>query len=155
PIVVDRLDADVLVAECLGADTAVIVFTGVADRMGLPLATFDRYLAALGLGAVYFKDFRPILFVKGVETLRNAYGDTVTELRAIPRRGAAERVCRIGTSGGGGAAIRYGIDLGAGNIVSIAGATGPAPCLIAPPNNQVITRNTLAETGPETLDLKP
>jgi tetratricopeptide (TPR) repeat protein len=154
PLVVNRPDSDVLVAECPGADTAVIVFAGAADKVALPLALFDRYLAALGLSAVYLKDFRRILFVRGVQSLGNDYGDTVAALRAIERRLNVERVCTIGNSGGGRAAIRYGIDLGADHIVSIAGATGPAPCLAATPDNQIITRNTLAHAGPETLDLR-
>jgi tetratricopeptide (TPR) repeat protein len=152
PIVVDRPDADVLVAECRGAEIAVVVFTGMGDRIAVPVVRFDRYLAALGVAAVYLKDFRRILFVKGVQSLGTDYGDTVDGLRDITRRLGAKRVCTIGSSGGGRAAIRYGIDLGASNIVSIGGATGPAPCLRGAP---LITRRTLAHTGPETLDLKP
>lgn len=157
PIVVDEEASDVLVAECIGAQTVVIVFTGTNDRVWLPLPMFDRYLAALGVSAVYLKDFRRLLFMQGVQSLGDSYEATVAGLRRIQRGLQARRICTLGHSGGGRAAIRYGVELGAARIVSIAGATGPAPCLnpAAYPRDQIIQSRTLQHVPAEMLDLKP
>ena len=157
PIVVDEEAADVLVAECIGARTLVVVFTGTNDRVWLPLPLFDRYLAALGVSAVYLKDFRRLLFMQGVQSLGDSYDNTLGALRRIRRGLKAARICTLGHSGGGRAAIRYGVELGAARILSIAGATGPAPCLnpAAYPRDQIIQSRTLRHVPAERLDLKP
>jgi Tfp pilus assembly protein PilF len=157
PIVVDQAESDVLIAECVGAETLVVVFTGTNDRVWLPLPLFDRYLAALGVSAVYLKDFRRMLFVQGVQSFGEGYEATIAALRTVKRRLRAKRLCTIGHSGGGRAAIRYGVELEAANIVSIAGATGAAPCLdpAAYPRDQITHSRTLRHAGSEMLDLKP
>jgi tetratricopeptide (TPR) repeat protein len=157
PVVVDEEEADVLVAECVGARTVVIVFTGTNDRVWLPLPMFDRYLAALGVSAVYLKDFRRLLFMQGVQSLGDSYNAAISALRRIQRGLKAKRICAFGHSGGGRAAIRYGLELGAARIVSIAGATGPAPCLnpAAYPRDQIIQARTLQHVPADMLDLKP
>ena len=157
PVVVDLPEKDLLTAECPGAETLVIAFTGTNDRMWIPITLFDRYLAALGVSAVYLKDFRRLLFVKGILSLGERYEDTLAGLGELARRFHARRVCTIGNSGGARPAIRYGVDLGAANIVGFAAATGPQPCLNVDRSqgDQIVNRRVLQHASGESLDLRP
>jgi tetratricopeptide (TPR) repeat protein len=123
PIIRAQTERDVIVSEAAGADTVVLVFTGISDTVGIPLPIFDRYLAALGVAAVYLKDFNRLLYLRGVQSLAADYDGTLAALRKILEGLQAKRVCAIGNSAGGFAAIRYGIELGASRIASFSGST--------------------------------
>ena len=64
-----------------GRKTAVLVFTGLADRIGMPLPIFDRYLAELDLSAIYLRDKKRIGFFHGVATLGEDYDQPVGKCR--------------------------------------------------------------------------
>jgi hypothetical protein len=157
PIVADSLRDEVLVGEQTGSDTVVFVFTAVNDRMWMPLAMFDRYLASLGLTAVYLKDFQRLLHLNGVRSIGADYAATVAKLREMASRFGGKRVLAIGHSGGARPAIRYGVELGAERIVSFGGATGRTPCLMGTDRqfNGIIWKRALAEIPEDMLDLKP
>jgi tetratricopeptide (TPR) repeat protein len=123
PVVAEDKARDVLVAEAPGAKTVVLVFTALNDVMSMPLPLFDRYLAALGVTAIYLKDFRRLRYLGGIASLGTDYPTTVPALRQLCGRLQAKRLCAIGYSAGGYAAIRYGVELAAARIVSFAGDT--------------------------------
>ncbi len=100
-----------------GRKTAVIVFTGLADRMVLPLPLFDRYLAELDLSAIYLRDRKRIGYMNGVSSLGEDYDDTLATLRAMLKEMGAETVHTIGNSAGGIGAVSYGLDLGAKTVM--------------------------------------
>jgi hypothetical protein len=123
PLMVDDPDRDVILAEQPGADTVVVVFTGSRDSaLSTPLNVFDWHLAALGVSAIYLKDFSRLLYLTGVQSLGNLKA-TSAALQDMARRLGARRLCTIGTSTGGAAAIRYGVELSAARIISFAGPT--------------------------------
>ncbi len=108
---------DFIVAEG-GRRTAVIVFTGLADRMVMPLPVFDRYLAALDLTAIYLRDRRRIGFFDGVKSLGEDYDQTIDALKALTADRGIETVHTVGNSAGGMGAVSYGLDLGAARVLA-------------------------------------
>lgn len=163
PLLVDALDQDVIIAEAEGATTAVIVFTGAADKTsGVPLPVFDRYLAALGVTAIYLKDFDRLAYLSGVRSLGDDFDSMLAALGDLRHRYGALHLCTIGSSGGVIAAVRCGVELGAGRIICFAGATSPAPELIEEAHmlrkiarREATARGLRAKLRDEEMDLKP
>ena len=58
PLMADDKKKDVIIAAAPKADTVVLVFTAMNDVVSMSLPIFDRYLAALGMTAIYVKDFQ-------------------------------------------------------------------------------------------------
>ena len=114
PLAVDD-ESDVVIARG-GRPAAVVVFTGLADRMVMPLPLFDRYLAELDLSAIYLRDRNRIGYFNGVKSLGD-YSDSVRGLKKIIADLGAERVHTVGNSAGGIGALTFGIDLNAAQIV--------------------------------------
>jgi hypothetical protein len=101
-----------------GRRTGVIVFTGLADRMVLPLQLFDRYLAELDLSAVYLRDTKRIGYFHGISSLASDYEGTIERLKEMLVDLDAMTVHAIGNSAGGMAAVSYGLDLAARQILT-------------------------------------
>ena len=114
PLAVDD-ESDVIVVRG-GRPAAVIVFTGLADRMVMPLPLFDRYIAELDLSAIYLRDRNRIGYFKGVKSLGD-YDESIAGLKKILADVGAERVHTVGNSAGGIGAVSMGIDLEAAHIV--------------------------------------
>ncbi len=100
-----------------GRKTAVVVFTGLADRMVMPLPAFDRFFAALDLTAVYLRDRRRYGYFGGVESLGRDYDETLAALRQKLDGLGVETVHTVGNSAGGIGAVSYGLDLGARTVL--------------------------------------
>jgi len=142
---------DFIVAEAPGARTAVLVFTGGNDAVSIPLRVFDRYLAALGVTAIYLKDFNRLRFLGGVRS-RGDYQSTLGAVRAELARLGIERVCAMGNCDGGFAAIRYGVELGAERILAFAASThssGDTPTRLEQARN--FMKNRLAASVPQAM----
>ena len=121
PAMTDDKASDVILAEAANAETVVLVFTALNDVMSMPLPIFDRYLAAFGVTAVYLKDFRRLSYLRGIVSLGSDDAAARRALQGMCERLGAKRLCTIGYSAGGAAAIRYGVQLGADRVVSFAG----------------------------------
>jgi tetratricopeptide (TPR) repeat protein len=156
PVVVDEKASDVIVAPAPNADAAVLVFTALTDVVSMPLPLIDRYLAALGLTAIYLKDFQRLLYLRGISSLGADYSSTVKALRDLCNRLAVRRLCTLGTSSGGFAAIRYGVELGADRVLSFAGLTHSADDSLTKlePGVAMIMRRLLLQVSSEDLDLR-
>lgn len=116
---VDDGSSDVIVARG-GRPAAALVFTGLADRIVMPLPLFDRYLAELDLSAVYLRDRRRLAYFGGVGSLGADYASTLEALRELLGELGAATVHTIGNSAGGFGAISYGLDLGAAHVLGFA-----------------------------------
>lgn len=127
PLMVDVFGSDVVVAPAQGSKTLVLVFTGGSDSMSMPLPVFDRFLAAAGLSAVYLKDFQRLMYLEGVASLGEGLPSTVAALRQLQQRLGATRLCTVGDSAGGFAAIRYAVELDADCALSFGGDTHWSP----------------------------
>jgi tetratricopeptide (TPR) repeat protein len=128
PPMSDEKIRDVIVAPPSSGSALVVIFTATNDTLGMPLPIFDRYLASLGFGAVYLKDFERLLYLRGVRSLGDETA-TLEAIRQLKRQLGAARLCTIGASDGGFAAIRYGVALDADRIMSFGGPTHWAPDL--------------------------
>lgn len=100
-----------------GRKAAVLIFTGLADRMTMPLPLFDRYLAELDLSAIYLRDTRRIGYFNGVASLAADYEGTILKLKELLVDLGAMTVHTIGNSAGGMAAVSYGLDLHARRVL--------------------------------------
>ena len=116
PTIEDDGAADFIIGEGR-RKTAVIVFTGLADRMVMPLPAFDRYLAELDVTGIYPRDKHRIGFFKGVKSLAEDYDGTIERLEDMLAEKGIHTVHTLGNSAGGMAAVSYGIDLGARTVM--------------------------------------
>ncbi|HYE42793.1 MAG TPA: hypothetical protein VEA15_05310 [Caulobacteraceae bacterium] len=112
PLIKDDASEDFIVG-LGGRKAAVLVFTGLADRIVMPLPLFDRYLAELDLTAIYLRDRKRIGFFNGVKSLADDYDGTIAKLKEVLGAAGVENVHTLGNSAGGIGAVSYGIDLGA------------------------------------------
>ena len=156
PLIVASPKLDVQIVEMPGAQTAVLVFTGGADGMAMPLSIFDRYLAALNVTTIYLKDFNRLAYLAGIRSL-GGYRDTLGALRSLLENLGITRLTAIGNCDGASAAIRYGIELGADRILAFSPSThftdGSLSKLDQSRNFKQVR---LAETvAPDMTDLKP
>lgn len=117
PTIEDDGSSDCIVARG-GRKAAVLIFTGLADRMVLPLPLFDRYLAELDLSAIYLRDRKRIGYFHGVTSLAADYEGAIERLKEMLVDFSAMTVHTIGNSAGGMAAVSYGLDLAARRILT-------------------------------------
>ncbi len=115
PVIEDDGVADVIIGRG-GRKAAVLVFTGLADRMVMPLPLFDRYLAELDLTSIFLRDRKRLGFFGGVASLGD-YEETLASLRAQLDEMGIERVHTLGNSAGGMGAVTYGLDLDAKQVL--------------------------------------
>jgi tetratricopeptide (TPR) repeat protein len=157
PLLVADPARDILLAESPGAETAVLVFTAKDDAVSLPLPMFDRYLAALGLTAVYLKDFKRLRFLHGIQSLSENYAGTLAALAGVLSRLGVKRLCTIGSCDGGFAAIRYGVELCSDRILAFGATTySPRVPLTRIEQGGNFMRNRLAaNVSGDMIDLKP
>lgn len=100
-----------------GRKAAVLIFTGLADRMTMPLPLFDRYFAELDLTAIYLRDTKRIGYFNGVASLGEDYDKTIEALKELLVDLGAMTVHTVGNSAGGMAAVSYGLDLKAKTVL--------------------------------------
>lgn len=115
PPIEDDGSADVIVGRG-GRRTAVLVFTGLADRMVMPLPVFDRFLAELDLTSVFLRDQRRFGYFHGVKSLGD-YDQTLGALRGMFEEMGVETIHCVGNSAGGMGAVTYGLDLNASQVL--------------------------------------
>jgi tetratricopeptide (TPR) repeat protein len=127
PLMVDVFGCDVIVAPAGRSDTLALVFTGASNSLSMPLPVFDRFLAARGVTAIYLKDFRRLMYLNGIASFGDDFQTSIHALRQLQRRLGVSRLCTIGDSAGGFAAIRYGVELDAACALSFGGDTHWAP----------------------------
>jgi tetratricopeptide (TPR) repeat protein len=150
PLMVDHKLSDCIIAPAADRRIVVFVFTTTNDTFSMPLPIFDRYLAALGVTAVYLKDFKRLRYLKGIGSIGIDYDATIAALRRLLVKLGTSRVCAIGDSDGGFAAIRYGVALGADRIVSFSGPTHWIPEFDVYP---MLSKHLAANVSTGSLDL--
>jgi tetratricopeptide (TPR) repeat protein len=123
PLIIEDNMREVVVVRSERSQLGALVFTDLTDSLSVPLAIFDRYLAALGVNAIYLRDFRRSFYLRGIASLGASYDGTVAELRKLCGEIGVQRLICIGAATGGFAAIRYGVDLGAERVLSFSAHT--------------------------------
>lgn len=154
PVLADDEAAEVQVVRG-ERDVVVLVFTGLADRLVMPLSLFDRYLAALDVSAIYLRDRRRMAYLHGVRGLGRDYDETLASLKQRIEQLGARDIHTLGNSAGGLGAIAYGLDLRAKSILCFA-----TPCYIKDdagdwdPRAPVFAQRLRALTTPEQRDFR-
>lgn len=115
--------SELLVAPRQGTETVMLVFTGLANRAGISVRLLDAYLATLNISVIYLRDNTRLLFNDGIESVADSYEGTLETIKQRIKELGAKKIICFGNSGGGFAAIRYGIDLNAEKIIGINGVT--------------------------------
>jgi tetratricopeptide (TPR) repeat protein len=156
PLVVDD-SKEILVAEAPSSTTTLLVFTGLADRTGMPIALLDRYLATLDISVVYLRDFSRFLFNKGVLSVASDYPESIRYLENLVGGLGTTQLMTLGSSAGSFAAIRYGVEMGAVNILGFSAPTNISADFldrIEDRRGKIVARR-LQTLPPECRDLKP
>lgn len=109
--------SEFILAEVAGAETMLLVFTGLANKTGMPLRTFDRYLATFNTSVMYLRDTSRLLFNRGITAIAEDFEQTIAYLQQVILQSGAKRCICLGLSAGGFAAIRYGLRLDAVKII--------------------------------------
>lgn len=144
---------DIAVSEASGSDRLAVVFTGLSERVsGLPISIFDRILALAGYRTIFLRDSSRSGFACGIRSVAPSARATVDHLRTLTSRRADEELLVIGTSGGGYAALRYGLELEADRIVVISGGTVCDPqdmARLGDSRAPLIARRAVERAGPD------
>ena len=127
PVVVDDVTSECVISERGPGDAVAIVFTGLKQDLGFPIAIFDRYLARIGVTAIYLRDFSGHFFGGGITSLGGDPAATTRSLHERVTRIGARRIVMISDSGGALAAIHMGVELGARKAVCFAPLTNVEP----------------------------
>ncbi len=133
-----------------GADTVILVFCGVRDRIGMPTPLFHRWMERLGCSVIYLRDFQRAHFLKGVRSLAEDRAGSVKALKSLAAELGARRILCLGNSSGGYGALLYGLELGAEAVLSFSG-----PSNLEPEFNEHLNRRDSAERLREALPAQP
>lgn len=139
------------------SDVAVLLFAGLGDGTPAGLQTLDSIPAAHGHTTIYVRDFARVLFLSGIAALAPDRAGTVVALRHMLDDLGARRLFVVGTSGGGFAAIAYGLALGADRIIGCSGPSCILPEFLAQAGDkrgQIVARRLQALFPAADLDLR-
>ncbi|TCS41943.1 hypothetical protein [Reinekea marinisedimentorum] len=101
----------------------IFVFSGAAERAGIPLGELHQYLRKYGANVVYLRDKSKLLYLNGLSSLKiSNLGDLVGYLKELIPSGV-ERIHCIGSSGGGFAGLYAALKLGATSVILFGGVT--------------------------------
>ena len=126
-LVKDIKDQEILASPRAPSGNIAFVFTGLADRLALPISALDAYLAAADLTAVYLRDHQRLLFCNGIGTIASNFAATCDALRAIADELDSRTIVTIGNSGGGLAALNYAVEMGAKRSLCFSTPTNVKP----------------------------
>jgi hypothetical protein len=121
---VDDRTKDVQLVPVPGADTLVVAFCGIGNRLGLSLSLIDRWFGQLGSHVVYLRDRRKLGFTGGIPSLGRDMAATIGRLETLADGVGARRIVCTGNSAGGSGALRSGRALGAERVLALAPITG-------------------------------
>jgi Flp pilus assembly protein TadD len=105
-----------------GADTTLLVFTGLEQKSAVPVSTIHTLLAPLGANIIYLRDRQRLGGINGFETLAGNYAGSVAALKKMVP-GSSKRLLCFGMSAGGYSALRYGLDMGAEKVLCMGSPT--------------------------------
>lgn len=100
------------------ATSTVLIFTGWARQVWVSISLFDRFMKRFPANAVYLTEDAGLGYLDGIEGLGDNYADTVAGLRTLVDDLGAQKLHCMGTSSGGDAAMRYGLDLDASQVLA-------------------------------------
>jgi hypothetical protein len=127
----------------------LIVFTGFGKEFWISLDLLHRILRHSFGQILYLRDFLNLCYQAGVPGLGNNYAVTLDRLKHIVHESSVEKLYMLGSSAGGYAALRYGLDLSADAILALSPITELC-------SDGVTARRLKArQVSPEEMDLLP
>lgn len=127
-----------------GSEKTLLVFGGMATRPSMPPKEFFKSFSEKDMNIVFVKDFKQCWYQNGLVGKSHDVESTVRVLRDLIPPSTKNLIC-LGTSAGGYAAIRFGVELNAERIIAFAPQT-----LIG---TQVFKRFKSAESRIEEVDI--
>lgn len=156
PGVFGRRGRDALLVPAPGSDRLLLVFTGLAARLSIPVMFFHQFIKTMRTNVLYLYDDRRLMFLGGVTSLAPTYAGTLDAIRGMADSLGARRILSLGNSGGGYAAIRYGTDLDAERILCISPPTTFHPEMLERDRRaRTVAQRLLVEQPEMCVDLRP
>ena len=113
----DDAGRDVQIARRHGSNTVAFFFCGHAEKLGLPLNLMHQWTGRLNASVVYLRDFHRRHYLQGIKSIGATRADALIGLRLITAALGGRRIVCYGNSAGSFAALHYGLELGAENVV--------------------------------------
>ena len=114
---------DVQIVRRPDSEAVLLVFCGLANKVGMPVPLAHRWLGRLPASVIYFRDFRNLAGGIGYPSLGADRPSTIRSLLMLIADLGARRIYTYGTSAGSFAAFHYGVNLGAEAALGLAGPT--------------------------------
>jgi len=91
------------------SDVLILVFSGMATRLGMPPAEFMRTFLNKKVNIIFLKDFKQCWYQKGLLGLTQDVSETISYLRREIMNVSPKKIISLGTSSGGFASILFGV----------------------------------------------
>lgn len=142
------------IVACEGAETVVLLFCGIRDMLGLPLAVVHRWTGRLNASLIYLRDFRKRFYLEGIAELGKGRSAAIDGLRKIVASLGGKRIACYGNSSGVFGALHYGLDLDAYAVLCLGGAVNLDPKFNAYSSYEERCRQLRAALPDAALDLR-
>ncbi|GAA4840654.1 hypothetical protein [Algivirga pacifica] len=106
-----------------GHKNLLVSFGGVSQGLGVPVFEFFNSIADIPCDKIFLRDFHQAWYQKGVDEELNHVDKVITYLQDIISTHSYERVCFIGNSMGGYAALLFGSILNVDQVIAFAPQT--------------------------------
>ncbi|MBA3685068.1 MAG: hypothetical protein H0W72_07475 [Planctomycetes bacterium] len=109
-----------ILTDVAGRSDLLVSFGGVRQGLGVPVFEFFNSIADLDCDKIFIRDFSAAWYQKGVDAEIDSLDKLIGFLRSSITRSAYGRVCFIGNSMGGYAAILFGSIVDAHRVIAFA-----------------------------------
>jgi hypothetical protein len=147
-----KMSVPVLQLRAPSADKIVLIFMAEGRRFWSVMQVLLRVLEPFGQHLMFLSDSSPRFFLHGVDGLRPGYANSIEDLRKLAGALGDLPIYCLGSSKGGFAALRYGLDLGAEHVLAFSPWTSLAANDDSPAADEVWTSRCM---GADAIDLKP
>jgi hypothetical protein len=104
-------------------NTVLVAFGGINQRMGMPIFEFHKTISGIQADKIFIRDFSQAWYQKGIDFQINSISALIDHLRSVLFERNYDRVCFIGNSMGGFAAILLGTILNVDHIIAFSPQT--------------------------------
>lgn len=106
-----------------GAKHLLVSFGGIQAGLGIPVFEFFNSIADISCDKIFLRDFEQAWYQIGVDNELNSFEKVANYLKETIRKNKYDKVCFMGNSMGGYAAILFGSYLSVDQVISFAPQT--------------------------------
>ncbi len=110
-------------ADFNGHKNLLVSFGGISQGLGIPVFEFFNSISDIQCDKIYFRDYNQAWYQKGVDSEFNHLDDIIKYLKIKITNNNYDKVCFLGNSMGGYAAILFGSILNIDTVISFAPQT--------------------------------